>query len=777
MNRIYLTLILVVLGFCAFSQQPSGQVVRGTVLDMDSKLPLPGVNIQIAGTNSGTSTDANGNFRLTNVSLGRQSFIVSFIGYNSKTLNDILISSGKETVLTIELQESVTSLKEVSITATVEKSKAQNEMAVISVRTFSIEETERYAGSLGDPSRMAKNFAGVSTGDDERNDIIIRGNSPIGLLWRLDGFNIPNPSHFGAMGTTGGAISMLNNNLLSNSDFFSSAFPAEYANATSGVFDLKMRNGNNEKHEFMGQVGFNGFELGAEGPISKKNKSSFIVNYRYSMLSLLNMMGLEVGKKSSTPRYQDLSFKMNFPVKKGYISIFGIGGLDRLETTKDTTKRDTIQNNTGVIGVTFVRFLSNKTRIEVKSSIQYAQSKNYEYRYFKPDYMANFQETKFTFSVFEKTKINAKNNISFGVNFTRDYLDFSDSSFTTRTDENGDDINYWEVLRDTRGSMSLLTAFGQWKHNFSNNLSMSSGLNFLYLDYNQSYNVEPRLGLSYEMSEKHAINMGFGIHSQTQASIVYLSESYDSNGIAYNSNKNLGLSKSIHGVLGYDLNISKQMRLKLETYYQHLFNIPISQSSPIESLINSGADFEIIVPDSLVNKATGKNYGVEITLEKFFQNNYYFLVTSSLFQSKYYDYNGVERNTAFNNNFVLNGLFGYELPVGIEKQNRITFNFRGTYAGGNPKLEIDLQKSIAQNRKVINWENAYEKRNPNYFRMDVRIGFKHNKKKFSQEFAIDIQNVTNHNNVLKESYDKKNKVVETEYQMGLFPMALYRINF
>jgi hypothetical protein len=148
---------------------------------------------------------------------------------------------------------------------------------------------------------MASNFAGVSGANDARNDIIIRGNSPSGLLWQLEGLNIPNPNHFGSLSSTGGPVSMLNNNVLDKSDFMTSAFPAQYGNALSGVFDLSLRNGNNEKYEFLGQVGFNGFELGAEGPFSKNSKSSFLINYRYSTLALFQQIGINFGTGSATP--------------------------------------------------------------------------------------------------------------------------------------------------------------------------------------------------------------------------------------------------------------------------------------------------------------------------------------------------------------------------------------------------------------------------------------------------------------------------------------------
>jgi len=197
---------------------------------------------------------------------------ISLISYKEK-LQTVVLTTGKETVLNIELEESAVQGQEVVISAEIDKTKSNNKMATVSSRIFSTEEASRYAGSRGDPARMAANFAGVSGANDSRNDIIVRGNSPLGILWRLNGLDIPNPSHFGSMGSSGGPISILNNNTLDNSDFMTGAFPADYGNATAGVFDLKMRSGNNEKYEFLGMVGFNGFEIGAEGPFSKKRKT------------------------------------------------------------------------------------------------------------------------------------------------------------------------------------------------------------------------------------------------------------------------------------------------------------------------------------------------------------------------------------------------------------------------------------------------------------------------------------------------------------------------
>ncbi|MCD4724555.1 MAG: carboxypeptidase-like regulatory domain-containing protein, partial [Bacteroidales bacterium] len=272
------------------------QSVRGQVIEKQTLMPLPGATVILLETDPivGTTTNTDGYFVLENVPVGRLSIQVRYMGYHIATINNLNLISGKELVVDVEMEEKVDHLDEVVITAT-RKGETINSMTTISARTFSVEETQRFAGAMNDVSRMAANYAGVCTSNDALNDIVIRGNSPSGLLWQLDGVDIPNPNHFGQLGATGGPVSMLNNNVLSNSDFMTGAFPAEYGNALSGVFDLRMRNGNYDKHEFLGQVGFNGFEFGAEGPISKKNNSSYLINYRYSTMGVMQAIGIDFG--------------------------------------------------------------------------------------------------------------------------------------------------------------------------------------------------------------------------------------------------------------------------------------------------------------------------------------------------------------------------------------------------------------------------------------------------------------------------------------------------
>lgn len=279
-------LLLFLLPLLVFAQDQMTQTIKGTVLDKEAEYPLIGVNVVLIGaeTSIGTTTDFDGTFKLENVPLGRQVVQFSYIGYETVTIPNILVNSAKEIVLDIQMEEDLTELSEVVVTATKDRRKAVNDMTTLSARSFTMEEVTRFSGALGDLARMAQNYAGVSGASDNRNDIIVRGNSPSAVVWRLEGVDIPSPNHWATLGSTGGPISMLNTNSMRSSDFLTSAFPAEYGNGTGAVFDLQLKNGNTDKYEFLGQIGFNGFEAGIEGPLSIGKNASFIANYRYSTL-------------------------------------------------------------------------------------------------------------------------------------------------------------------------------------------------------------------------------------------------------------------------------------------------------------------------------------------------------------------------------------------------------------------------------------------------------------------------------------------------------------
>jgi len=425
---LFLVLLCGLLPISLMSQDKFTQNISGIVLDEITKEPLFGANVVLENTEYfiGTSTDENGRFVLNNIPVGRVSLKITYLGYYPKSISNINLGTGKQLVLNIELQEAVIQGEEVEVIATQEKSRPINRMATVSARSFSVEESQRFAGARNDISRMASNFAGVNQGNDSRNDIIIRGNSPIGLLWRYEGVDIPNPNHYGAVGSTGGPVSILNNNVLANSDFFTGAFPAEYGNAFSGVFDLSMRNGNQDKHEFIGQIGFNGFEFAAEGPLNKKSGASYIISYRYSTMAIFSALGVDYGTGTAVPKYQDLSLKINVPTNKiGKFSLFALGGISEieiLESEADTTdseqslytgeSEDLYNTSTlGVVGLSHTYVINNSTYTKLTLAASYhdfltrIDSLSTLNREPFPSYRNNFKETKLS-GVFYLSKKN-----------------------------------------------------------------------------------------------------------------------------------------------------------------------------------------------------------------------------------------------------------------------------------------------------------------------------------------------------------------------------------
>ncbi len=782
----YLLLICMLPLIYIASAQEYTQTVRGTVIDATSKSPIPGANIIVINSKPliGTVSENDGSFTLKNVPIGKQDIAVRFMGYKPVYLRALTIKSGKELILNIEMTELVITTDEVVVKAYGRKDKPLNEMAKVSARSFTVEETERYAGTWFDPARMAANYAGVMAAGDQRNDIIIRGNSPLGLLWMLDGINIPNPNHFGTLGTTGGPISILNNNLLDNSDFFTGAFPAEYGNATAGVFDLNMRNGNNKTHEFVAQIGMNGFELGAEGPFSKKSKASYLLSYRYSTLAVFDALGINFGV-SGIPQYQDLSFKINVPTKKaGRFSLFGVGGTSYIEVlNKDRKEGDwTFGHNNldfrfgsdmGVTGLEHLYFFNKNTRINTTLAASYTGTSAradsaYQNAPALTYYGDKSSETKYSFSSKFSQKINAKNNYNFGVTLDLYSANYTDSALTN-------DYVYYLLTDVNSEKMLLIQSYGQYQHNFTDNFTVYGGLHFQYFTLNNHWTMEPRLSAEWDISAKHSVSAGFGMHSQLQPRFLYFLETEQNNGNRVLTNKNMDFSKSNHYILSYDYLINKNLRLKIETYYQYLYNIPVEQKPSYYSLINFGNDFYSDREDSLVNKGTGKNYGLEITFEKFLSNNYYFLLTASLFDSKYKGSDGIERNTIYNSNYVLNALLGYSFD--IRKHNSLSLDFKTVTAGGKHYIPVDLELSQYYGEKILDYTRAYEPSYPAYFRLDGRISFKLNHKKMNTEIALDVQNLSNHKNVLLETFDIDSGTLVYDYQFGLFYVFLLRFQF
>ncbi len=791
LQKFTLSLTFLLLFSITCFTQTITQTIRGTVLDKDSKSPIAYVNVLLdnRSLNIGAITDSNGAFILTRVPIGRQNIKISFIGYKPQIVSDIQVNAAKEIILHIELEEDIKALSAVMVTNTNPSTKTLNEMVGISGRTFSIAEANRFAGSQNDPSRMARNYAGVSGASDQRNDIIIRGNAPQGLLWRLEGIPIPNPNHFSGQGSTGGPISIINYKMLSNSDFLTGAFPSEYGNATSGVFDIKIRNGNNQRSEKTLQVGALGLEALIEGPFSKKHQSSYLIGYRYSTLSILANAGVKLGF-ASIPYYQDLSFKFNFITKKaGVFKLFGIGGISN--TVFYDNKRDSTQfspanrgenvyfgSKTGVLGISHTLFLNKNTFVKTSTAITYEGNNNQRDsiqtdQSLKRTGGFGYGSTKFVLNSFINKKINAKHNLQSGIILEKIYYTTKDSLLLYKP-ISGE--AFWAYNNDFSGNTSLLQAYTQWKYKINALLTMNSGIHFQYLTLNNRYAIEPRFAINYQITEKQILSLGYGLHHQLQPYSMYFYRNKKAQNSQIETNNNLDFTRSNQFIVGYDINFSKDFRIKVETYYQYISNVPVEKTPSSYSVLNYGATFYNTYKENLINNGVGQNYGLELTIEKFFSKNYYFLITTSLYQSTYKGSDNIWRNTAFNGRYVVNGLAGYELK--LKKNWSLLFDAKLTVAGGLRYSEIDIPASIANNEATYKNNEAFEQQNKTYFKPDIKFTVRKDfKNKVALEWALDIQNVTNYQNVYLNWYDKNTQREHPVYQNGRFPTVQLKLEF
>ena len=813
--RFYMFLF-VAFSFCSAQGQVPSQTVRVFAFDSESNYPLIGVRIEITADKSYLGrTDVNGLAVLKDVPVGRHAVSASFIGYEQNSMT-VEITSGKELQLNIPLTEKIVQKNEVVLQGN-KRGEVLNEMAVISAQQFSVEETNRYPGSRMDPARMASNFAGVQGGDDSRNDIIVRGNSPLGIVYRVEGIDIPNPSHFAVSGSTGGPVSILNNKILGNSDFFMSAFPAEFGNSTSGVFDLKLRNGNAYQHEFTGQFGLFGIEALAEGPLSKSGNSNYLIMGRYSTLSAFKALGIQIGT-DAVPVYGDGAFKFNWKLKNGaYLSWWAMGGKSNIDIKiSDQTEYSTEFYGEGdrdqyfgtsmyVSGLTYKKSLNKNTYFtstlagsveEQHATHQYLQrslnidngdttinvNNIYDMLHF------SFQAKKLSSYTAVNHKLSKRHLLKFGLNVDGFNFFQIDSVLSDLNDS-----STWIKRWDNNSYALLIQPFAQWKWRVNENMDVTAGLHAQYFSYGNSLSpAEPRLGWKYRMKGNQAVFAGAGLHSQTQ---TYYAYTYNPDNLEGPHNRNMNFSKSIHSGFGYEKAIGKGFNFRGELYYQYLYNIPISISSNSFSLINAGGGFSrVFANDTLVNEGIGQNMGLELTLQRYFDKSFFMLFSATIYDSKYRGSDGVWRNTSYKGanisenidfSYIWNFLLGKEFK--LNSKQIIGIGTKITRAGGRRYGAVDIAATEASKEIIFQDQGFNDSTFADYFRVDLKINWRMNTLIMTHEFGLDLVNLLSTQNLLSLAYapsldpavvnspDYKPYAVKT--QLGFLPIFYYKADF
>ncbi len=799
------TLLIAIFTSLSFSQKLE-QTVRGTIIDNDSKLPLTGATVVIPGSNPliGTATDTNGNFRLENIPIGRISISLSYLGYDAVTIPNIEVKSGKEVFLELSMKESAVKIDEVVVRAS-KKGVAINNMSLLSARSISVEETKRYTGGMDDPARVLSSFAGVAATPTGGSDIIVRGNSPKYLQWRLDGIEISSPYHMNDQNASTAALTALNNNLLTTSDFYTGAFSPEYGDVLSSVMDMKLRTGNNEKFEAACGVGIMGTDLTIEGPFKKGYAGSYLVNYRYSTISLINKLGIV--NITGAVNYQDATFELFLPTKNsGTFSVFGLAGLsgftmeNAFKVPGKSIKNAAISNDyikdnfLSNLGVTHTITINNRSY--VKTSLSYSatgmnddafESNIIEIYNSKGDLVSDSSDNRIkTFesriinsayraAIVYNNKLDAKNKIQIGIKYTLNGNKYNQSIYDYQA-------AVLANVTDFNNSISIMNNFICWRHSFNDNITIVAGLHNMNVLLNQKSTLEPRIAMNWKISKSNSIMVGYGRHSTMESVHNYFTRIKQSDGSISEPNINLDLLKADHFVIGYANHLSDNLLAKVEVYYQHLYNLPVENcDSSYYATINEGTDYRYV---ALVNKGVGKNYGIEITIERFFDNDYYFLINGSLFDSEYKALEGIWRNTRYNNNYLANILCGKEFKKLGKKQNKtLAINTKLLFEGGERYIPLlrDAEGNVAvdpAHDRYYDYNKAYNDKLDNIFLLNLSVSYKINKPRATHEIFLDIMNLTNNQSRVFEYFDP-NKPDKVGYvtQFGMFPNLMYKVYF
>jgi hypothetical protein len=771
--------------FCIAAQAQNSsnaptQTVRGVITDRSSGQPLSYVTVGILNKPGlATTTNNEGEFEINKVPVGRYDIQATSIGFDPSIYREVPVTSAKEVYLEIQMKENVRELAEVTVRPQVNKEQSLNKMATTGARMLSVEEAGRYAGGFDDPARLVSSFAGVASGVAS-NGISVHGNAPQLLQWRLEGVEIPNPNHFADISVLGGGVlSSLSSHVLGNSDFFTGSLPAEYNNAVSGVFDMNLRNGNNQRNENTIQVGIMGIDVASEGPLSTKHKSSYLFNYRYSTTGLLSKVGMDL---TGTLDYQDLNFKFNFPTRKaGIFSVWGTSLIDKAKPDFDEDPAewkygsDRLGSNAkqyvAAGGLTHKYYFNNGALLKSAMAATCYMNKIHEESHnteltASPYSNMKMQNTNLVFTSMYSRKFNSRLTNQTGITYTKMFYDMNLDLAPV------EEAPLQNISRG-KGNTDLISVYNSSSVDVSPNVSLNMGLNSRILTLNNHRTLEPRAGIKWQMNNKSSLAFAYGLHSRMETTDVYFVKT-KATGDEW-VNKDLDFTKAHHLMLTFQYKLSEDMNLKIEPYFQRLYDVPVVADSSY-SILNRGVFY---VEDALVNKGKGQNSGIDVTLERYLKKGLYYMITASLFDSRYSGGDGVWHSTKFNRRYIMNGLIGKEWMMGRNKQNMLSANLKLTVQGGNRYSPIDEEATLAHPFKEVQYDEtkAYSEQLSPMFIANATVSYKMNRIRTAHEFAVKMLNVTGCEEYYGHDYNIQTHVIEPHYgKTSLFNIS-YKLEF
>ncbi|MEE0689647.1 MAG: TonB-dependent receptor [Bacteroidaceae bacterium] len=793
-----LVMLVAVVAGVLLPQSVVAQTIKGSVTDAITGEALIGAAVKVAELKDvGGITNIDGEFSITITQPGRYTIETSYMGYEPSVLKEVLVAGAKDVVLDITLRESSTDMNEVVIKPRVNKESTVNPTALVGGMMLSMEEASRYAGGYNDPARLVTAFAGVA-GQGDGNGISVHGNAPQFMQYRLEGVEIFSPNHFADLYSAGfGMVSALNSNVITNSDFFVSTFNSSYNNALSGVFDVRMRAGNNSKFENGVQVGSVGIEWTSEGPISKKNNSSFIFNYRYGFSTIARKLKL-IDTYGSQYDFQDLSFKLNFPTKKaGTFSAFALGFIDKSwDVELDIKDIHSIYDASDQEGSLYNALLGASHKIHFDNKWTWRTTAAYNMQHNKVDmeywglnFDANhkpigFEGKDYPFSYLKQNEDRAVFNTELSKQVTPRWLlqlggeyshRFFDLNFRTAENvyEPVSPTPYY-ATKDNTGLASIFWS-NLWKP--ADNLSFNIGLSGSYFLLSKDFSIEPRASMKWEPGKRHSISLGYGLHSMIEKLDAYFFRNADGT----MANKDLGLSKAHHLLTTYMYKFTDNLNLRFNAYYQYGFDTPVGINGSTFCTVNRLFNY---IEEPLVNEGNTRNYGADITLEHYMSRGFYGQVNGSLFKSEYRGLDKKWRNQLYDRGYMVKVLGGKEWMIGKRKQDVFNVSVKYTLQGGlrHTPIDVDAMKAnvaagIINDQPIYKEDEAMTLQFDPTSILDLTVSYKINRKNVGHTIAFEGVNILQHETPYAVHYDLGTGQLRVDKSGISLPNIYYRIDF
>jgi len=763
MKKLWYTLILsipLLLPILSFSNilENSKRIgrIEGQVTDLDTESPLTGANVLLINTRLGAITDDQGKFSIAAVPVGNYTLQFSYIGYESVKKTDIIVRSGRMTFVQAELKVSSIEMQSTTVRSGYF---AESKDQPLSMVTFSYEEIRRGPGSGGDVSRIMMSLPSVAKVNDQMNNLIVRGGSPIENAFYLDNIEIPNINHWPTQGTTGGAMGLLNVDLIRDVSFSSGGFNAIYGDRLSSVMDIGFREGNREEFDGQLDLNFAGFGFVAEGPWFKKH-GSWLVSARRSYLDFL-LKTIDIGT-SVAPVYGDAQAKCVYNLSPHHqLSLIGVWGNDINHPSRDRAEendmiyygdQNIIENTTGVnwraiwrqgysnTSCSYTLSSFNEDFFETGSGLRLLKNRSSE-QDFK---LRNINHFCFSNKYACEFGLDAKQIRSLYNNYYAEYQDAMGTIIPA--------LQLKEKL-----SALKLGIFGHLLAKPLPRLSADLGLRFDHYSFNQRCNFSPRFSLSYQLSSRANLNFATGLYYQNLP-LILLAQNPD--------HKNLVDPRAVHYVVSMDYLLTENTKLTFEVYQKDYWRFPIDPQQPKLFLLDElsyryGYFFN---HERLTDKGQAEAKGIEMMVQKKLAKNFYGLVSAAYFRTRYRDMNGSWRNRVFDNRVI------FSIEGGFKPNNKWEFSCRWVYAGGLPYTPFNTQASQQHNQAVLDENRINAARYPDYHSLNLRFDRRFHFSRSNLVFYLSAWNVYNRKNVASYYWNQVDNRQDTIYQWNLLPI-------